>query len=56
MSREKKQKNGKRAVKALSLNQGFCVKLLRSTARQKKKLENAVHTQEGNFNILGLTQ
>lgn len=28
MSRENKQKNGKRAVRALSLNhQGFCVKL-----------------------------
>lgn len=34
----------------------FLYRIARSIARKTKKLENAVHIQVGNFDIIGLTK
>lgn len=45
MSRENKQKNGKRAIKALSLNQGFCVKLQEAQKGKQRNWKNCTYTR-----------
>lgn len=57
MSRENKQENGKRAARAPSLNcQGFCTELQEAQQGKQRNWKNAVHTQAGSFNIIGLTK